>query len=62
MNDRNRDLEKGTFGQGLTVALRLLREGRRGKPNEFDRPPPSTFPMTPAARAARRIDTERKRA
>jgi hypothetical protein len=35
----------------LTAALKAFK-GRRGKPSEADRPPPSLFPMTPAARAA----------
>jgi hypothetical protein len=28
---------------------------RKGKPTEADRPPPSLFPMTPAARAAKEL-------
>jgi hypothetical protein len=37
---------------GLEHALALHHRAERRKPNERDRPPPSTFPMTAAARAA----------
>lgn len=44
--------------KGLTAALDAL-GGRSGPPTEFDQPPLSTFPMTPAAREARRLDREK---
>lgn len=37
---------------GLKAALTNLHRAARRKPTEADRPPPSLFPMTPAARAA----------
>lgn len=37
---------------GVMVALNAVRNAQRRKPTEADRPPQSTFPMTPAARAA----------
>jgi hypothetical protein len=37
---------------GLTQAVKALREREARKPTDDDRPSPSTFPMTPAARAA----------
>jgi hypothetical protein len=37
---------------GVMIAQQALKTARRGKPTEADRPPPSLFPMTPAARAA----------
>jgi hypothetical protein len=43
---------KGQESEGLAEAIRLFALGRRGKPDEADRPSPSTFPMTKAARAA----------
>lgn len=39
---------------GMAAALAALKKPV-GKPTEGDRPPPSTFPMTPAARAALRM-------
>lgn len=42
------------YCDGMTDALRRLRLGRVGPPTEADRPPPSLFPMTRAARAAMR--------
>lgn len=47
------DAEHGYY-EGLTDALRRLRNGRVGAPTEADRPPPSLFPITRAARAALR--------
>lgn len=43
----------------LADALRRLYEGRPGPPTEADVPPPSTFPMTPAARAALRLSRKK---
>lgn len=37
---------------GIKAAIKGLKKGRRGRPTEADAPPPSLFPMTPAARAA----------
>ncbi len=45
------DVEHG-YCEGLTDALRRLRSGRPGPPTDADRPPPSIFPITRAARAA----------
>lgn len=39
---------------GLEDALRRLHEGTSRKPTDADRPPASTFAMTPAALAALR--------
>lgn len=36
----------------LKQALTLHHNAERRKPTDSDRPPPSRFPMTPAARAA----------
>jgi hypothetical protein len=47
------DTEHG-YSEGLTDALRRLRMGRVGPPTLDDRPPPSLFPVTRAARAALR--------
>jgi hypothetical protein len=44
--------QRGPNPPGLEDALRRLHEGRHGAPTETDRPPPSTFPMTKAARVA----------
>jgi hypothetical protein len=44
----------------LTEA-RKAAKGRRGKPSEADRPPPSLFPMTPAARAAKEMRARKGR-
>lgn len=49
-NDLNRFPER----PGMKQALMALKAQRR-KPTEADRPPPSLFPMTPAAREARRL-------
>lgn len=46
---------RGAWSRGLTDALRLLERGRRGPATEADAPPPSLFPMTPAARQALRM-------
>ena len=51
-------LEGPTSGKnhpGLEDALARLWLGRPGPATEADRPPPSTFPMTPAARVALRL-------
>ena len=59
-----RDEEYGWAKQdgcpGLTEAVRLLEQAKRRPPDEGDRPT-STFPMTPAARAARQYDREQKK-
>jgi hypothetical protein len=44
---------------GMREALRALTL-RKGPPTEADRPPPSTLPLTPAAKEALRL--KRKRA
>jgi hypothetical protein len=44
----------------LTAALKSLGL-RTGKPTEADRPPPSLFPMTPAARAAKEMRARKGR-
>jgi hypothetical protein len=49
--------EKG----GLGDTLRALKEARRGPPTEADIPPPSSLPMTPAARAALRLSKGKRR-
>jgi hypothetical protein len=43
---------RGPDPPGVADALRRLSEGQSRTPTEADRPPPSLFPMTPAARAA----------
>jgi hypothetical protein len=43
---------RGPDPAGVADALRPLDEGRLGPPRDDDRPPPSVFPMTKAARAA----------
>jgi hypothetical protein len=40
--------------------MRLAATASKRKPTDEDRPPPSTFPMTPAARAAKQLAKERK--
>jgi len=52
--------EKG-YAPGMTAALKALHHARRGKPSPADAPPPSTFPMTPAAREAKRLAREADR-
>jgi hypothetical protein len=42
----------GKNAPGLEDALARLHEGRPGPARDEDRPPPSTLPMTKAARAA----------
>lgn len=54
------DVERG-YSAGLTDALKRLRQGRRGKATDDDRPPPSTFPPTSASRQAMRIVRENRR-
>ena len=44
----------GTSG-GLREAIRAYHLAARRAPTEADRPPPSLFPMTRGARAARRM-------
>lgn len=56
----NPDYPDEGYGRGLTDALRRLRDGERRKPTDADRPPVSTFKMTPAARAARRMDKAKR--
>lgn len=51
------DLDHG-YRPALSDALKRLREGRSGPARDEDRPPPSTFPMTPGARAALRYRAE----
>ena len=53
---------RGAWSGGLTEALRLLRQARGWPPTEADAPPPSTFPMTPAAREAKRMAKQADRA
>ncbi len=45
----------------LESALRALHTAERRRPTESDAPPPSTFPMTPAARAALNYSRESAR-
>lgn len=41
---------------GMTDALRRLHSGESRPPTPADAPPPSVFPMTPAAREALRLN------
>jgi hypothetical protein len=50
--------QRGPDPPALADALRRLHEGRPGPPSPDDLPPVSTFPMTKAAREARRFDRE----
>ena len=52
VSDRDVLLPAGSRSSGLTAAIKLRDKAQRRKPTEADVPPPSTFPMTPAARAA----------
>jgi hypothetical protein len=52
---------RGPDPPGLEDALRRLHEGRIGAPTETDRPPPSTFPMTKAARVALQLSKRGER-
>lgn len=56
---RDLDPERG-YCDGMTDALRRLREGRRGAPTDADRPV-SVLPLTRAAREARRLDRARRK-
>ena len=49
------------FSAGLTDAIKRLRNGRPGPPTPADVPPPSVFPMTPAAREALRLNRQARR-
>lgn len=44
--------------RAIGEALRLHHTARRGPPSADDAPPPSTFPMTKAARAALALERE----
>lgn len=60
MKDRDTVHPESPFGAGLGDALRFLKAQNRA-PGPDDRPPPSTFPMTDAAREALRYDKQARR-
>ena len=53
--------EQQGYCSGLTDALRRLWNAESRPPTDDDRPPVSTFPMTPAAREALRLSRLRER-
>jgi hypothetical protein len=60
MIDRTILLPEGSWSPGLTAAIKLRAYADRRRPTEADRPPASVFPMTPAAREAKRLTKERE--
>lgn len=48
-------LPEGSWSKGLTEAIKLRDRAEARAPGPADVPPPSTFPMTPAAREALRL-------
>lgn len=59
--DQSRDPNGPGLSPGLRDAIRRFHEGRRGPPTPADAPPPSVFPMTPAARLALRLNLQAQR-
>jgi hypothetical protein len=58
MIDRTILLPSGSWSPGLTAAIKLRDKADSRPPTDSDRPPASVFPMTPAAREAKRLAKE----